>query len=160
MRLNIANQNCTQPSPYSSHDEWLQFAGKIRKGLGNGTDSEIIRNFITYFWQRHIKNRFCREEAILIPYIKSCGIILQLRKEHEDIRELIHGLNRNSDRAFFSILTNFMESHIKFEKNSVFTYLASKLSQEQLSILYNDLENQPSVAKEWKLEFWTKRLTA
>ena len=153
----ISTLNCVQLSPYNNqHEEWLLFAKKIRKGLGNGTALDDIREFIVYFWEHHIKNHFCREERIIIPFIKNSELAAQFQKEHDDIRDLILSLNRNSDRTLFSILANFIENHIRFEKYNIFTFLTNILSAVQLDAIFNDLEKQPVICKKWKHEFWMK----
>lgn len=149
--------NCVQLSPYNSqHEEWLLFAKKIRKGLGNETALNDIREFIEYYWQHHIQRHFCREERIIIPFIKSSEPAAQLQKEHDDIRELILSLNHTSDRSLFSILANFIENFIRFEKYIISTFLTAILSTEEFDAIFTNLEKQPVMYKEWKHKFWMK----
>ncbi len=150
----ISTLKCAQLSSYNGrHEEWLQFAKKIRKGLGDGTALDDIREFIISFWQHHIQHHFLLEERIIIPLIKSSGLAAQFRKGHDDIRDLIRSLTHDSDRTLFSILANFIESHIRFEKYSIFNFLSTILSAEQLDAICNNLEKQSVICKKWKHGF-------
>ena len=68
MRADIPALNSDQLPTYNNqHEEWLLFAKKIRKGLGNGTALDDIREFIIYFWEHTSKIIFAGKRESLYP---------------------------------------------------------------------------------------------
>lgn len=84
-------------------------------------------------------------------------LAVQMKKEHDYIRELILGIDREADRQDFVRLTNLLEAHIRFEERELFQYLEQHLSPDQLSAIFEKLEKHPvSFEEEWKDHFWTR----
>jgi hypothetical protein len=139
------------------HDQWLLFTERIRKGLGNGTDLNTIREYAVYYWQYHLKPHFYQEESLFIPLANHCSLAGQFQKEHEDITELVASLDRSSHKTVFSILTRFIENLVRFEQHILLRYLNSILSEEQKTEMNLRLAGSVAAAKEWKKEFWLGR---
>jgi hypothetical protein len=70
------------------HDQWLVFSGRIREGLGNGTDLNTIREYAVYYWQHYIKPHFYLEETVFIPYTNNCYLAGQLQGKQVKQRAL------------------------------------------------------------------------
>lgn len=138
------------------HHDGLLFVWKIKRGLENRTSSERLRDYTNWFWRNHIRPHFFQEEKVLVPFMpEGHPMAVQLKKEHEYIRELIIRIDRETDRQDFSRLANLLETHIRFEERELFQYLEQHLSQEQLSEIAVKLEQHPvSFDVEWKDEFW------
>ncbi len=149
-----------QLAPLSrEHHDGLLFAWKIRQGLENKTPLEELRKYSLWFWRHHIKPHFFQEEKILIPYMPSGHpMAIQLKEEHDHIRELILGLDDEADKRTLIILCDLLDKHIRFEERELFGYLEELLSAEKLDEVFQQLEKQPvSCKEEWKDEFWIKK---
>lgn len=148
-----------QLAPLSKeHHEGLLFAWKLRKGLQYEIDPERISKYSFWYWQEHIKPHFYQEEKILMPYIPSGHkMAVRLRKEHDQIRELIHNLHKAPDKNSFVVLANLLNDHIRFEERELYGYLEQILGKDELDIIFLKLEENPLSSNEWKDEFWVKK---
>ncbi|HEX7844857.1 MAG TPA: hypothetical protein VF476_03590 [Chitinophagaceae bacterium] len=148
-----------QLAPLSrEHHDGLLFAWKIRQGLNNNSPIEKLRTYTLWFWQHHIKPHFFQEEKILIPFLPvGHPLALQLQNEHAQIRELILHLDKDADKESFTILSDLLDKHIRFEERQLFNYLEEILSPEQLNEIYPQLEAHPVSCEEWKDEFWIRK---
>jgi len=128
---------------------------KIRKGLKNGTSIGKLKQYTIWFWQHHIKPHFFQEEKILLPHMPSNHeLALRLKKEHENIRELILNLDREADKTTFIQLCDLLNDHIRFEEKQVFSFLEKTLPPEELNNIYLQLEQHPVCAGIWEDKFW------
>jgi hemerythrin-like domain-containing protein len=162
-------ENNTQPikrseqlAPLSrEHHDGLLFAWKLRQGLNNNTAIETLRNYCHWFWKQHIKKHFHDEEDILLMFIPSDNkLAIQLREEHDNIRELILSIDHKPDTITIGLLADFISRHIRFEERILFNYLERNLSQRQLDHIHSQLEIVPISSDEWKEEFWLKKDTS
>jgi hemerythrin-like domain-containing protein len=141
------------------HHDGLLFVWKLKQGLENRTSLEILKEYTGWYWRHHIKPHFFQEEKILIPFMPAHHpMAVQLKKEHDYIRELILNIDREPDKHDIIRLSNLIESHIRFEERELFQYLEERLSKNQLADIYEKLEQHPVSCKEdWKDEFWVKK---
>ena len=141
------------------HHDGLLFVWKIRQGLNNHINLERLRDYTGWFWKHHIKPHFFQEEKVLLPFMPASHLLaIQLKKDHDYIRELILSIDKEADRYDFVTLSNLLESHIRFEEREVFQYLEEHLSGQQLTEIYEKLEEHPvSCEEEWKDGFWVKK---
>lgn len=142
------------------HHDGLLFVWKIRQGLEKRISLENLKEYAGWYWRHHIKPHFFQEEKILIPYMPvDHHLALQLKREHEYIRELILSIDREPDKYDFISLANLLESHIRFEERELFNYLEELLTAQQLEEVFEKLEKHPvSCKEEWKDEFWVKKV--
>lgn len=148
-----------QLAPLSrEHHDGLLFSWKIRQGLENGTSFAKLREYTIWFWQHHIRPHFFQEEKILIPYMPAGHpLAAQLKSEHAHIRELILHLDKEADKQTFTILSDLLDKHIRFEERQLFTFLEEILTAEQLDVIQQQLEEHPVSCEEWKDEFWARK---
>jgi hemerythrin-like domain-containing protein len=149
----------SQLQPLSrEHHEGLLFVWKIRQGLENRTSMDRLKDYTGWYWRHHIKPHFFQEEKLLVPFMPTGhALAIQLKKEHDYIRELILNIDREPDRHDFIRLANLLETHIRFEEREFFQYLEQHLSEEQLRDIFEKLEKHPvSSNEQWKDEFWVK----
>ena len=120
-----------QLAPLSrEHHDGLLFAWKIKQGLENKTSLELLRKYTMWYWQHHIKPHFYQEEKILLPYMpEGHGMALQLKEEHDHIRELILELDEQADVQSLKTLCDLLNKHIRFEERELFVYLEGLLKQ-------------------------------
>jgi len=147
-----------QLAPLSrEHHDGLLFVWKLRQGLHNNTAIEILSSFCIWYWKQHIKSHFQQEETILLQYMDADHkMAIQLKREHNDIRELILSINHHPDRITIGILADFIDRHIRFEERILFKHLEKTLSQEQLDAIFQQLEAQPICSGIWEDAFWVK----
>ena len=148
-----------QLAPLSrEHHDGLLFVWKLRQGLANGTDMQTLRNYCNWYCKNHITQHFEQEEKILLQYIAADHpLAIQLKEEHNDIRELLLLIDANPEAATISMLADFISRHIRFEERTVFTYLEQNLTAEQLDDICSKLQEAPIVSGEWTESFWTRR---
>ncbi len=149
-----------QLAPLSrEHHDGLLFAWKIKQGLENNTPLDTLRSYALWYWRHHIKPHFYQEEKILLPYMpEDHPMAIQLKEEHDHIRELILGLDEEADKQTLLILCDLVSKHIRFEERELFVFLERLLSKEQLDKVFEEIEKHPvSCESEWKDEFWVRK---
>jgi hemerythrin-like domain-containing protein len=140
------------------HHDGLLFAWKIKQGLANGTSIETLCNYTRWFWLNHIKSHFKEEEKVLVKFLPGDNLlVLQMFKEHAQIRDLIISLDKEPDSGLLQSLADFVNNHIRFEERELFAYAEKTLTQEQLNEVYKELPHDSRCETEWKDEFWVKR---
>lgn len=143
------------------HHDGLLFVWKIKQGLENRINLDKLKEYTSWYWRHHIKPHFFQEEKVLVPFMPAGHpMAVQLKKEHDYIRELILNIDHEPDRHDFIRLANLVETHIRFEERELFQYLEQHLSEQELTDIYEGLEQHPVFCnEEWKDEFWVKQKT-
>ncbi len=141
------------------HHDGLLFVWKIRQGLKNHVSIDKLGNYAGWYWRNHIRPHFFQEEKVLLPYMTaSHPMAVQVKKDHDYIRELILTIDKEADRYDFIRLSNLVETHIRFEERELFQYLEQHLTAEELTAIHEQLEEHPvSCEEEWKDNFWVKK---
>lgn len=140
------------------HHDGLLFIWKINQGLANDAPVEVMRNYARWFWVNHIKPHFKDEEKVLVQFLPADNpLVMQMIKEHLEIRDLILSLDREPDKGALKILVDFLNKHIRFEERQLFAYAEETLTKEQLALIYQQLADEPLCDTEWKDEFWVKK---
>jgi hemerythrin-like domain-containing protein len=148
-----------QLAPLSrEHHEALLFIWKVRQGLKNGTSIDKLRSYTLWYWKEHVKAHFFQEEKILLPYMPAGHPMTeQLRKEHEQIRELILTLDMETDEQTLTMLCDLVDKHIRFEERQFFNFLEASLNQQQLDTINKELAAHPVSCAIWEDVFWVKK---
>ncbi|MGH2553632.1 MAG: hemerythrin domain-containing protein [Chitinophagaceae bacterium] len=149
-----------QLAPLSrEHHDGLLFAWKIKQGIDHKAPLDVMRKFSLWYWRHHIKPHFFQEEKILLPYLPADDpMALKLMEDHDHIRELILGLDDETDYRTLIILSDLLQAHIRFEERELFVHLEKILSPEQLTNIFTLLEKHPvHCEQEWKEEFWLRK---
>jgi hemerythrin-like domain-containing protein len=140
------------------HHDGLLFAWKIKQGLANGTSIETLCNYTRWFWSNHIKTHFKDEEKVLVKFLPADNpLVLQMFKEHAQIRDLIISLDKEPDSSSLQLLAEFVNNHIRFEERELFAYAERTLTWEQLNEIYKDLPHDFHCGTEWRDEFWVRK---
>ena len=140
------------------HHQGLLFVWKINQGIAIGTPVETMSNFTRWFWANHIKPHFKDEEKVLAKFLPADQpLVLQMIKEHTQIRDMVISLDREPDKTTLIILAEFLNNHIRFEERKLFPYVEKTLTAEQLSYVYEHLSSEPYCDTEWKEEFWVRK---
>ncbi len=146
------------------HHDGLLFVWKIRQGLKNGTNTDKLVDFVSWYWKNHIRPHFYQEEKILIPFVLHSDLSIKMKTEHENIREIIIDIDKDPVRGDLVRLSDLIEKHIRFEEREFFPYIESVLSPAQLADIHLQLEshtlevhcNRPTL-NSWTDEFWVKK---
>jgi len=148
-----------QLAPLScEHHDGLLFVWKIRQGFSNHTQITKMQQYTMWYWQQHIKPLFFREEKILLPHMKSNHpMTTRFKEEHDQIRELILGLDKEADKRYLVLLVDLIESHIRFEERELFNFLEQSLSSDELEEIFVKLEKQKINCTVWADEFWIRK---
>jgi hemerythrin-like domain-containing protein len=100
---------------------------------------------------------------VLVKFLPADNpLVLQMFKEHAQIRDLIISLDKEPDSSSLQLLAGLINNHIRFEERELFGYAEKALTQEQLDEVYKNLphdthcETDP-IAIGWKDEFWLKK---
>jgi len=140
------------------HHDGLLFAWKIKQGLANGTTVETLCNYTRWFWTNHLKSHFKNEETVLVRFLPADNsLVLQMFKDHEQIRDLIISIDKEPGSNSLKLLADFVNNHIRFEERELFVYAEKTLTQEQLNEIYKELPHDLNCETEWKDEFWVRK---
>lgn len=144
-----------QLTPLShEHYDGLLFVWRIRQGVKRGASTQIMNEFIKWFWDNHLRSHFENEEKVLVSYLPGDDeLVKRMIQEHAAIRELIPE-NKNLALAQISLLARQLHDHIRYEERDLFPYIENKLSIAQLDEISAKLDHERSCASEWKNEFW------
>jgi hemerythrin-like domain-containing protein len=148
-----------QLAPLSrEHHEALLFIWKVRQGLKNGTSIDKLRSYTLWYWKEHVKTHFFQEEKILLPYMPAGHPMAeQLKKEHDQIRELVLTLDKEADEPTLTQLCDLVDKHIRFEERQLFGFIESSLNQAQLDTIKKELAEHPVSCEVWEDVFWVKK---
>ena len=140
------------------HHDGLLYAWKIKQGLANGTSIETLCEYTRWFWTNHLEAHFKDEETVLVKFLPAeNSLVLQMFKEHTQIRDLITSPDKEANPGSLQLLAELINNHIRFEERKLFTYAEEVLTPVQLNEIYNDLPNETHCITEWENEFWVKK---
>src|SRR5678809_381930 len=95
------------------HHDGLLFAWKIKQGLANRTPIETLCSYTRWFWTNHIKPHFKDEEKVLVKFLPADNpLVLQMFKEHAQIRDLIISLDKEPNSGSLQLLAELSLIHI------------------------------------------------
>jgi hemerythrin-like domain-containing protein len=142
------------------HHAGLLFCWKIKEGLKKNVAPDRIKNYISFFWNGHLKPHFQEEELLLFNQL-NCELTRKAGGEHQiltkKIEEIIkYGLAAKQEyRAFAEDLIN----HIRFEERELFPYLETKLPGDMLAGIKNILTklHQEPFNDNYPDEFWNNK---
>jgi hemerythrin-like domain-containing protein len=153
-----------QLAPLSrEHHDGLLLVWKLRQGIQNKAALDAMRAYTLWFWRQHIKPHFYQEEKILLPYLPpDHPLAHRLHEEHDQIRELILGLDDDADRRSIVLLADLLEAHIRFEERELYPFLEGTLSTQKLDDIFSMIEKHPVVDNDpppalAAEEFWIKK---
>ena len=147
-----------QLAPLSrEHHDSLLFTWKIKQGLNNGTPATAIISFVQWYWKNFLQQHFDEEEKLLLPCLPPADkLSLQLKAEHEKIKEMITGSLHESSLA---VLAEMINDHIRFEERQFFPHAEKELDENVLNSIYKQLDEHPHCSEKWEDEFWVKKKT-
>ncbi|MCE3283042.1 MAG: hemerythrin protein [Chitinophagaceae bacterium] len=117
------------------HHNGLLFCLLLKKGLKLGADSDVMREFIQWFWFKDLSHHFELEENYLIPlkrgYPDLAEDIDRMVDEHHELRNIINEISLNATSDAIDELQKSLEMHIRFEERILFPLIEKTISIEQ-----------------------------
>ena len=146
-----------QLTPLShDHHDGLLFAWKIRQGIKNGTDINLITKYAHWFWQNHLEEHFREEEQILAPHLPSDNeMVKQMFDEHREIKSIFDGGDIANENLLLA-LAQTIDDHIRFEERQLFPFAEKTIPEEELDLVHKQLTDQVSSTENWEPEFWVR----
>jgi len=117
------------------HHYGLLFCWKLKQGVQKQAAPNILRSYVSYYWEKQLKQHFAREDSVLGHLLpQDHEIQQQLEQEHREIdqkvKAIIQGVETSA--ADFTELAEILIRHIRFEERQFFPYLEQSLSTGQL----------------------------
>jgi hemerythrin-like domain-containing protein len=148
----------TQLAPLSrEHHEGLLTVWKIRQGLRNGTDPNLIARFVQWFWQEELKTHFQQEEGVLMPLMPNDPLLQRMMEEHQEIEALLHINEQIADVDLLGKIADLLDQHIRFEERQLFPHIETQLTPEQLNEVGGKLNGAKTACSKWAEEFWLQK---
>lgn len=139
------------------HHEGLLFGWKIKQGLQNGTDHQVIANFIQWFWEADLQEHFRKEEQILAIHLPQDNeLVLRMMDEHQQLEALIQICAMVNDEDIFLQLADGLHNHIRFEERVLFPFAEKEILSSELEAIHGELL-KPKQRRKWENEFWMKK---
>lgn len=116
------------------HHSGLLFCWKIKEGLKKGADLFRIKQYINFYWERHLKEHFLEEEQLLFSQLDN-ELTMQGKDDHLMLIERISRIN-NDDNVSGQDYLSFAElmiKHIRFEERVLFPHLETDLPAATLA---------------------------
>ena len=146
-----------QLTPLShDHHEGLLFAWKIRQGVKNGTDINVIGKYAHWFRENHLEEHFREEEQILAPHLPADNeLVKQMFDEHREIRSIFDGEDIINENLLLA-LAQTVDDHIRFEERQLFPFAEKTIPEKELNLIYEQLSKQAASSEKWEPEFWVR----
>ncbi|MCO5948608.1 hemerythrin domain-containing protein [Mucilaginibacter flavidus] len=139
------------------HHAGLLFCWKIKEGIKRNIELHRIKKYINFFWERHLKEHFHEEEALLFAQIDDL-LCQQGRTEHLMLESRLQRLNYYENEAAeeYVLFAELLINHIRFEERVLFPHLETALPPSVLSNIGEVLaqQNPASFQEEYPDEFW------
>lgn len=141
------------------HHFTLLFSWKIRQGLKYGVDTDRIKEYVQYFWQRDMQDHFREEEEILFAVVKDAKVQKAL-DDHSQIKEQVEQVLKTPERddasKKLSLLADTVDAHVRYEERELFPHLEKILTEAQLENIGAQLKDEQALKDEYADEFWIK----
>ena len=143
------------------HHFGLLFCWKLRQGLKNGTDLNLMRAYVRYFWNNILKAHCQEEEWILNRLLKADDTVrCRLEEEHRLLHALIELIESDSplSKELFSVLEQDLTDHIRWEERELFPYLQAVSNPDDLELTGEFLNhNHDPRTDNFTPDFWTAK---
>lgn len=140
------------------HHEGLLLAWKIKQGLRNDADAQLISNYIQWFWETDLEEHFRKEEEILAAHLpREHEFVSRMFEEHEEIEALIRINAMVTDEDMFVQLADKISEHIRFEERILFPFAELTIPGNQLTEIHAAIDREKKKRKWEGEEFWVKK---
>ncbi len=143
------------------HHFGLLFCWKLRQGLKKGTDLDLIRDYVRYFWGNILKEH-CQEEEWLLDRLlpKNDALRIRIEEEHRLLESIINLILKEEKltKELYEMLQLDLTDHIRWEERELFPYLQDQANPEELELAGKLLEQCHTVhTDDFTPEFWVHK---
>jgi hemerythrin-like domain-containing protein len=134
------------------HHDSLVFVLRLQKGVAKKASMQEMDDYISWYWNAHLKAHFQMEEDHLFPKLESEEIfVMNALKDHKLINKLI----QLQPKSYKSIahLYELLKVHIHFEERELFMLIQQELSSEELAE-FERIHTQQLDCGVWINRFW------
>jgi hemerythrin-like domain-containing protein len=119
------------------HHFGLLLGWKIRQGIKNNADPNVIAQYVSYFSENSLLPHFQEEEqGLLAPLSPDDPHRQQVLTDHQKIRELVQRISSGeSAEDLLMQLATLVDDHIRYEERELFPYLEQTLRAEELEAI-------------------------
>ena len=146
------------------HHFGLLFCWKIRQGLKNGTDLDLMRAYVRYFWENILKEHCAEEEWLLHRLLKKDDTIKErLAEEHRLLQTIVELIESGSpmNKELFKVLEKDLNDHIRWEERELFPYVQAVANPDELELVGHLLSHKHDPRLDtFTPEFWTRKAVA
>lgn len=113
------------------HHHGLLLCWKIRAGIKKNIETERIKKYADWFWERHLQPHFEIEEEIVFPILGNQNeLVKQAHAEHRRLKRLF--VEESDALKAISLIEEVLEKHIRFEERVLFNEIQAAATNEQL----------------------------
>lgn len=144
------------------HHAGLLLCWKIKEGIRKNIPLGKVLKFVNFFWDRHLKEHFREEEALLFDRVDD-DMSRQAKSEHLMLEHHVELLNNNPSQTHeYLEFADLLTQHIRFEERVLFPHLEATLPAATLKQVGEYLSSQHSVSvgDDYPDEFWSKNYSA
>ncbi|WP_017257641.1 hypothetical protein [Pedobacter arcticus] len=142
-----------------SQDHHLEhsFCKRIEKGIELDVSLDRIRNYVSFFWEQHLRKHFLEEEQLLFKSIDDV-FCTKGKEDHisiiSEIEKIVSG--NNVGKHNYLHLVSSIYQHINFEERVLFPHLELLLPEEELKNIQERLSQShlDSFEDDFSDEFW------
>ena len=120
----------------SQHHSLLLFGWKINQGIMNHTSTQILRQYVLYFYEKHLSGHLQNEERILLSALGEkdpCG--QKMAFVHDTIRHQMQEIRSNDTvpKESFQRFCQLLMQLVRYEESKLIPHLEDTLSGWKLS---------------------------
>ncbi len=137
--------------PFSKdHHHGLLLSWKIRAGIKKNVDPHRIGNYVTWFYENHLKPHFGLEEKFMFPILGTQDeLVGKALADHLKLTTLISSA---IEVGTLNDIAVTLEAHIRFEERILFEKIQSVATEVELAEIERIHNDAPFV--EHSDEFW------
>ena len=115
------------------HHLEVSFCKRIEEGIELDISLDRIRNYVSFFWEKHLEKHFLEEEQLLFKNIDDV-FCTKGKEDHIsiilEIEKIVSG--KNVGKHNYLHLVSSIHQHINFEERVLFPHLELLLPEEEL----------------------------
>lgn len=143
------------------HHDGLVLASRLKKGVAQGADANIMADYTDYMWAEALTHHFDQEEKFLLPKLpedmRQQPIFERMLTEHRKFAALMQAIQKRDNRLpdLLKEFADLLEQHIRFEERELFPFLEKNLGEKELEEIGASLHRSHKLAdKENTPIFW------
>ncbi|WP_117884677.1 hemerythrin domain-containing protein [Aureibaculum luteum] len=134
------------------HHHTLLLSWKIRTGFQKGVNISIIKQYVDWFYNHHIKQHFNMEELHIFPILgDQHELVKKAISEHKRLKILF--TTQVDIEKSLSLLEEELEQHVRFEERILFKQIQEIATDQQLKMI-DAIHTEEVFIDNTSNEFW------